>query len=133
MLKEIIISRIILDEKRQDQFLVLKEKDGDRQFPMIIGIAEVSSIKMELSNITPPRPIGHDLIVSLINKLGVEMKRVIIDKVVKNTFYARIELKDKEGNKIELDSRPSDAIAVALRLKVKIFAREKVIEKTELI
>ena len=93
------LSKIIIDEKRQDQIIVLKEKDGHRQFPIVIGFLEASSIKMKLSNVEPPRPMTHDLLVSVFEGLGATLNQVIIDKMVNNTFHAKLEFKLKNGKR----------------------------------
>lgn len=126
---QVELSKIIIDEKRQDQIIVLKEKDGDRQFPIVIGFLEASSIKMKLSNVEPPRPMTHDLLISVIGGLGASLNQVIIDKMVNNTFHAKLEFKVKAGKKKMIDSRPSDGIALAVRAGAPIFVDEDVINK----
>jgi len=133
MLVEVELSKIIIDEKRQDQIIVLKEKGGDRQFPIIIGFLEASSIKMKLSGIEPPRPMTHDLLFGLIQGLDASIVRLVIDKMVNNTFYAKIELKAKDGAKKFIDSRPSDGVALAVRSNSPIFVEEEVIKKTSIV
>lgn len=123
------LSKIIIDEKRQDQIVVLKEKEGDRQFPIVIGFLEASSIKMKLSNIEPPRPMTHDLLVSTIEALGASLERLVIDKLVNNTFHAKLELKLKDGKTELVDTRPSDGIALIVRTESPIFVEEEVINK----
>jgi len=126
---QIELSKIIIDEKRQDQIIVLKEKNGKRQFPIVIGFLEASSIKMKLSGIEPPRPMTHDLLVSVFEGLGATLNRLIIDKMVNNTFHAKLEFKFKNGKKKLIDSRPSDGIAVAVRTGADIFVEESVLKK----
>ena len=126
---QVELSKIIIDEKRQDQIIVLKEKDGERQFPIVIGFLEASSIKMKLSGIEPPRPMTHDLLVSIINNLSVSLDRLIIDKMINNTFHAKLVFKHKNGRKKIIDSRPSDGIAVAVRTNSPIFVDEDVLKK----
>lgn len=126
---QVDLSKIIIDEKRQDQIIVLKEKKGDRQFPIVIGFLEASSIKMKLSGIEPPRPMTHDLLVSVIEELGVTIERLVIHKMVNNTFHAKLELKYKNGRKKEIDCRPSDGVAIVVRSKASIFVTEAVIKK----
>ena len=126
---QVELSKIIIDEKRQDQIIVLKEKDGDRQFPIVIGFLEASSIKMKLSSIEPPRPMTHDLLVSVIEGLGATLSQITIDKMVNNTFHAKLEFKLTAGKKIVIDSRPSDGIALAVRTNAAIFVDEDVLKK----
>jgi len=126
---QVELSKIIIDEKRQDQIIVLKEKDGDRQFPIVIGFLEASSIKMKLSGIEPPRPMTHDLLASVIEGLGATLKRLIIDKMVNNTFHAKLEFKFRNGRKKLIDARPSDGVALAVRTGAEIFVEEDVLKK----
>ena len=126
---QVELSKIIIDEKRQDQIIVLKEKDGDRQFPIVIGFLEASSIKMKLSNIEPPRPMTHDLLALVIEGLGAKLVQIVIDQMVNNTFHAKLELKLKSGKKKLIDSRPSDGIALAVRMNAAIFVDEDVLKK----
>lgn len=126
---QIELSKIIIDEKRQDQIIVLKEKKGDRQFPIVIGFLEASSIKMKLSGIEPPRPMTHDLLVDSLTALDITVERLIIDKMVDNTFHAKLELKQKGSKKVVVDARPSDGIAVTVRTGADIFVAEKVIDQ----
>lgn len=126
---EVELSKIIIDEKRQDQIIVLKEKAGDRQFPIVIGFLEASSIKMKLSGIDPPRPMTHDLLVSSVEALDATIDRLIIDKMVNNTFHAKIEFKVKAGKKVLVDARPSDGVALSVRTGAPIFVDEEVLKK----
>ena len=126
---QVELSKIIIDEKHQDQIIVLKEKGGDRQFPIVIGFLEASSIKMKLSGIEPPRPMTHDLLVSVIEGLGAALDRLIIDKMVNNTFHAKLEFKFKNGKKKIIDCRPSDGVALAVRTNASIFVDEDVMKK----
>ncbi len=127
------LSKIIIDEKRQDQIIVLKEKKGDRQFPIVIGVLEASSIKMKLSKVKVPRPMTHDLLANTIEALGASMSKLVIDDLVDNTFHSTIELKFKNGRKKLVDARPSDGIALAVRMGADIFVKESVIEKAAIL
>lgn len=124
------LSRIIIDEKRQDQVIVLKEKEGDRQIPIVIGFMEASSIKIKISGVDVPRPMTHDLLVQVIENLGGRAEKIIIDRLVNNTFYAKLEIKTKDGETKLIDARPSDSIALAVRLKAPIFVSEEVAQKS---
>ncbi len=124
------LSRIIIDEKRHDQVIVLKEKDGRRQIPIIIGLMEASSIKIKISGMDVPRPMTHDLFVQVMEILGGRLEKVIIDKMVNNTFYAKMELKTREGELKSIDARPSDSIALAVRFKAPMYVSEEVAEKS---
>ncbi len=126
---QVELSKIIIDEKRQDQIIVLKEKEGDRQFPIVIGFLEASSIKMRIAGVTPPRPLTHDLLALTIAGLEAEMECLVIDKLKKNTFHAKIVLKTNSGETAMVDSRPSDGIALAVRTDAPIFVEEGVLDK----
>ncbi len=125
---QVELTKIIIDEKRQDQIIVLKEKDGERQFPIVIGIIEASSIKMKLSGIVPPRPLTHDLLISTIDKLNATVDRLVIDKMIENTFHAKLIL--ASGNEeIIIDARPSDGIAIAVRVDAPIYVSDDVMNR----
>lgn len=126
---QVELSKIIIDEKRQDQIIVLKEKNGERQLPIVIGFLEASSIKMKLSGVEPPRPMTHDLLVAVIQGLEAKLERLIIDKMINNTFHARLEFKTKDGQTRFIDARPSDGVALAVRTSAPIFVEEDVIKK----
>ena len=126
---QVELSKIIIDEKRQDQIIVLKEKKGERQFPIVIGFLEASSIKKKISGLEVPRPMTHDLLVSAIEALGARLDKLIIDKLVENTFHAKLELKTAEGEVKVIDTRPSDGIALAVRTNAAIFVADEVLNK----
>ena len=123
------VSRIRIDERRGEQVIVLKERGGTRVLPIIIGISEVTAIKMKISGIQPPRPLTHDLLRSTITQLGATLLRVVINKLEFNTFFAKLILKTKEGALEEIDARPSDSIAVALRSDAQIFVADEVLNQ----
>ena len=129
---QVELSKIIIDEKRQDQIIVLKEKNGERQLPIVIGFLEASSIKMKLSGVEPPRPMTHDLLGAVIQGLEAKLERLVIDKMVNNTFHAKLEFKTKDGQTKFIDARPSDGIAMAVRTSAAIFVEEDVIKKASL-
>ena len=126
------LSRIIIDEKRQDQVIVLKEKDGERQIPIVIGFMEASSIKIKISGVDVPRPMTHDLLLQVIEDLGGSLEKVVIDKLVNNTFFAKLELKTKDGETKVIDARPSDSIALAVRSKAPMYVSEEVAQKSSM-
>ncbi len=105
--------------------LLLKETYGVRRLPIIIGAFEAQSIALELEGIKPPRPLTHDLMKNLIDNLGATVNEIIIDELKDNTFYAKIVLEVSSMTN-QIDSRPSDAIAVAVRSRAPIFVDEKV-------
>lgn len=126
---QVELTKIIIDEKRQDQIIVLKEKEGDRQIPIVIGFMEASAIKMKISGIEVPRPLTHDLLVSVIGAMDSQITRLIIDRLETNTFFAKIEIRKANGDIKSVDCRPSDGIAVAVRIKCPIFVDEDVLTK----
>ena len=132
MLIQVELSKIIIDEKRQDQIIVLKEKKGDRLFPIVIGFLEASSIKMKLSCVETPRPMTHDLIVAVMRTFEGKVQKLIIDKMVNNTFHAKLEVAGKDGQPKMIDCRPSDGMAVAVRTEAPIFVDEEVLKNVEL-
>ena len=125
---EMELNKIRIDENRGEQVIVLKEKEGDRLLPIVIGIMEVTSIKMEISGVTTPRPMTHDLLVSTIAKLGAKLDRIVITKLEQNTFFAKLVLQI-DSRFEEVDARPSDSIALALRAKARIFVEEQVLTR----
>lgn len=129
---EMELNKIIIDEKKHDQVIVLKEKNGERLMPIIIGLNEVSSIKMKLTKLTPPRPLTHDLLKLIIDSLEAKVEKVVIDKIEQGTFHAKIFLRTNDGKNKILDARPSDSIALAVRTQSSIFVEEDVLDKTEI-
>ena len=123
------VSKIRIDERRGEQVVVLKERSGNRFLPIIIGISEVTAIKMKISGIQPPRPLTHDLLKDTIAQLGATLQRVVITKLEFNTFFAKLVLQTREGQVCEVDARPSDSIAVALRADAPIFVAEEVLNQ----
>ena len=126
---EVVLSKIKIDETRNDQVIVLKEKEGNRLLPVVIGIAEVNAIKLKLSGIKPPRPLTHDLIMSVIENLGAKLKKVLIDRLQNNTFYAKLYLEGTDGKETLIDARPSDSVALALRSGVPLYVEEEVLNE----
>jgi bifunctional DNase/RNase len=108
--------------------VILKEKDSDRYLPIWIGPAEADAIAVKLQDISVPRPLTHDLLRSVIEKLSANITHIYISDLQNDTFYARIMIRI-DGKEMEVDSRPSDAIALAVRAQVPIYAEEQVLEK----
>lgn len=126
---QVELTKIIIDEKRQDQIIVLREKHGERQIPIVIGFMEASSIKMKISGIEVPRPLTHDLLVNTIHAMDAQLARLIIDKLETSTFFAKLEIRKANGEIKLVDCRPSDGIAAAVRAKCPIFVDEEVLNK----
>lgn len=127
---EVEVSKIIIDEKSQEQVIVLKEKKGSRLLPIVIGINEAASIRMKFGGFTPPRPLTHDLLKSVIENLDAKLDKVVIDKLIDSTFHAKLILKTDKGTIKKVDARPSDSIALAVRVGAPIFVEEEVLEKS---
>lgn len=126
---EVELSRIIINETSDQQIIVLKERHGERSFPIVIGIVEIFAIDRRLKGIKPPRPMTHDLLGSVIKNLGVKIERIVIDDLRNHTFYAKIHLRSN-GQSIKIDSRPSDAIALGVASDIPIYVAEHVFDKT---
>jgi len=125
---EVELSRIIINEASDQQIIVLKERDGQRTLPIIIGIVEIFAIDRRLKGIKPPRPMTHDLLDSIIENLGAKVKSVVINDLRHHTFYAKITLSLNDRT-VEVDSRPSDAIALSVRSNAAIYVAKHVFEK----
>lgn len=132
MMVEMELSKIVIDEKRHDQLIVLKEKNGSRLMPIVIGLSEASAIKLKISGFNPPRPLTHDLLHSTIENLEASIEKVIIDKLEENTFHAKLVMKTSSGKTKVLDARPSDSIALAVRAHAPIFVEDAVIKQSEI-
>ena len=125
---EVELSRIIINEESDQQLIVLKELHGERSIPIVIGIVEIFAIDRRLKGHIPPRPLTHDLLANVIGALGASIERIVINDLSDHIFYARIYLRH-EGTLIEIDSRPSDAIAVGVALDAPIFVAEHVLDQ----
>jgi len=126
---EVELSRIIINETSDQQVIVLKERNGERSFPIVIGIVEIFAIDRRLKGIKPPRPMTHDLLDSVIENLGVKIEKIVINDLRNHTFYAKIHL-SSNGRTVKIDSRPSDAIALGVASNAPIYVAEHVFEKT---
>jgi len=123
---ELVLNKIKIDENRNEQVIIFREKEGTRFLPVVIGIAEVNAIKLKLSGIKPERPLTHDLLLQMIHQLGAKLEKVVIDKLHNNTFHAKLYLHPAADGDVVVDARPSDSVALALRAEVPIFAAEEV-------
>ncbi len=107
------LARIIISEINDQQVVYLREVDGDRMFPILIGIFEATSIDRRVKGEIPPRPLTHDLLKNTIEEFGGVVEDVVINSLVEHTYYAVVRIR-KDGELIEIDSRPSDAIALSV-------------------
>jgi len=123
------LARIIISEINDQQVIYLKEVDGDRMFPILIGIFEATSIDRRVKQYRSPRPLTHDLLVGVVESMGAEIQDVVISELREHTYYARLRLRF-EGELVEVDARPSDAIAVAVTCDppAPIYVAEEVLE-----
>ena len=128
MLVEVKIGALIMDPNTNTPIIVLKGIDSNTILPIWVGSHEANAIALEIEKIVPPRPLTHDLLRNFIIETGYRLERITITELRENTFYALIELTDKQENLISLDARPSDAIALAVRLDCAIFVEQKVLD-----
>lgn len=122
------LARIIINENSDQQYIFLREKNGARQFPIVIAIMEALAIDRFVKEQTTQRPLTHELLHATIEALGASVRRVEVTKLENSTFYARMVL-DRGGEEVEVDARPSDAIAVAVRNGTQLFVHEDVLEE----
>ncbi|MDX2031988.1 MAG: bifunctional nuclease family protein [Blastocatellia bacterium] len=127
MEKEVKIRSLLVDPTTNSPIVLLKELDGDAILPIWVGPFEANSIASEIEKTAPQRPMTHDLLRNVIVQMGGVVRKVVVTELRENTFYAVIEV-DDNGETILLDSRPSDAIALALRVDCPIYIREEVFE-----
>lgn len=125
---ETIVESIRVSLVTQARVVILKEVEGERHLPIWIGPFEAEAIAMELQSIPSTRPLPYDLLRSVIGELGAEVQRILITEISNDVFYARIIL-ETHGSSVEIDSRPSDAIALAVRVKVPIFVDDSVMDR----
>ncbi len=128
---EMELSKIVIDEKRHDQLIVLKEKNGKRILPIVIGLNEASAIKLKISGFKPPRPLTHDLFHSTLENLEARIEKIIIDRLEENTFHAKLVVRTNAGHTKTIDARPSDSIALAVRAHAPIFVEDDVLKQSE--
>jgi bifunctional DNase/RNase len=126
---EVKVGALIMDPNSSTPIVVLKGIDSEAILPIWIGAYEANAIALEIEKVVPQRPMTHDLIRNLIVELGYRAEKVIVSDLRENTFYASIELTSENGdNKVTLDARPSDAIALALRVDCPIFVEQTVLD-----
>ena len=127
MLIEMTIKGLMVDPITNMPIVILKDKDGDRVLPIWVGIFEANAIALQIENIATPRPMTHDLLRNVISDLDGQVDRVVVSDLKDNTFYAIIHLTVR-GERVAVDARPSDAIALALRTRAPILVEEAVID-----
>jgi bifunctional DNase/RNase len=122
------LKRIVINEVHDSQVIMLREVDGPRSFPIVIGIFEATSIDRRVKGIQSPRPLTHDLLANVIDLLGGELQDIYISELSEHTYFAKLRIR-KDGDLVDVDCRPSDAIALAVTAKVPIYVAEEVIEE----
>jgi bifunctional DNase/RNase len=128
-MQEMVIYGVSFDLVGKQPIVLLKTADGNKFLPIWIGHPEAAAILMKLQSQAPPRPMTHDLVTDMLEQLGAQVTRITVTELRENTFYAQITVQ-LDGTEIEIDSRPSDAIALAIRAEAPIFAADSVIEES---
>jgi bifunctional DNase/RNase len=121
------LSRILITETQDYQLIELTEVGGERKFPIVIGIYEAAAIERRLKNVPIKRPQTHELLAGVIESLGGRLERIVIHDLQEHTFFAKLVI-DQEGDLVEVDSRPSDAIALGIANEVPIYVEEHVLD-----
>lgn len=133
-LVEVELSRVVIHQKGDQQFIHLRERKGHRSFPIVIGFNEVEEINRKLCGVQPPRPLTHDLVGRILGALGHRLHRVVINELREGTFYATLVLQPRDtgtagaGNQVVVDCRPSDAIALAVQTGAPILVARDVFD-----
>ncbi|MFV2082219.1 MAG: bifunctional nuclease family protein, partial [bacterium] len=128
---EVVVHGLTVDPNNNNPIVLLREMDGNRVVPIWIGLFEANAIAMSLSGMEPPRPMTHDILHSVISEVGYTVDRIEITDIKDNTYFAKVYLVSGEGH-IELDSRPSDAIALSVRAKNKIYMSSTVLDQSSI-
>jgi bifunctional DNase/RNase len=128
-MQEMHIYGVSFDLVGKQPIVLLKTAEGNRFLPIWIGHSEAAAILMKLQSATTPRPMTHDLVTDMLDQLGAQVVRITVTELRENTFYAQITVQ-QDGSEIDVDSRPSDAIALAIRADAPIFAADDVIEES---
>lgn len=122
------LARIVINDTSEQQIIVLRERAGSRQFPIVIGLNEAYAIDRRVKDIPTPRPLTHDLLASVIRELHGELEKIVIHELRDHTFYAKLVIRTN-GELVEVDSRPSDAIAVGVASDTPIYVEESVLRQ----
>jgi uncharacterized protein len=128
-MQEMDIYGVSFDLVGKQPIVLLKTKDGNKYLPIWIGQPEAAAILMKLQGASTPRPLTHDLLTEILGQLEAQVTRIVVTELRENTFYAQITVQ-LDGQEIEVDSRPSDAIAIAIRADAPIYAADQVIEES---
>jgi uncharacterized protein len=124
------LRRIIINEIDESQVIVLKEVDGERAFPIVIGFFEATSIDRRVRGLPSPRPLTHDLVNNVIEQMGGELQDIVISELREHTYFAKLRIR-MDGELIDIDCRPSDAVCLAVTAKVPIYVSEDVLSEID--
>lgn len=122
------LSRIVISETSEEQIIILKEVDGSRSFPIVIGLYEAATLDRKIKNVKTPRPLTHDLVENIIKSFKTALSRIVVYQLKNNTFYANLVLQSN-GQETKVDARPSDAIILAVQMKAPIYVEEEVLDE----
>ena len=122
------LARIVINDASDQQIIILKERDGERQFPIVIGLTEAIAIDRRVKGIMTPRPLTHDLLANVISDLKGELEKIVVHDLRDHTFYAKLVIR-RQGELVEVDSRPSDAIALGVGSETPIYVEEQVLQQ----
>lgn len=120
------LAQIVISENREPQLIVLRERDGERHLPIVIGLTEAHAIDRRVKGVPLPRPLTHDLLGSVVEQLGAELEKIVINDIQDGTFFAKLVIR-QAGELVEVDSRPSDAIALGVATEVPIYVEDHVL------
>ena len=124
---EMTIKGLMVDPITNMPIVILRDKDGQRVLPIWVGVFEANAIALQIENVTPQRPMTHDLLNNVIHDLKADIEKIVVSDLKENTFYALIHLRTPAGP-VAIDARPSDAIALALRARAPIYVEDRVID-----
>jgi bifunctional DNase/RNase len=122
------LAQILICETREQQLILLRERDGKRALPIVIGLTEALAIDRRIKGVQPPRPMTHDLLGNVIDSLEAELEKIVINDLQDHTFLAKLVIR-QQGELIEVDSRPSDAIALGVATEVPIYVEDHVLRE----
>jgi len=125
---ECLLSKIIINERQDGQVVWLHEKNGKRSFAIVVGFFEASSLRDRVRDFKPPRPMTHNLITNCIRDLGGKLEKIVISELKDNTYFARLVVR-QDGKTVEIDSRPSDALVIAVQENVPVFVADDVLNE----
>ena len=128
MLVQMDLARIVIMENGDSQIIILKERDGDRHFPILIGINDALAIDRRLKGIQMQRPLTHDLMADILDQLDAHLEKIVISDLRDHTFFAKLIVR-RNGDLVEIDSRPSDAIALGVHKQTPIFVDEEILRQ----